>query len=173
MGGVGQVIIREKAMNSAHLLAFSSRARALTQQYQAKLIIHSHADIAQAVGADGIHLASKDVNEIPAIRKWLKHAPFSISTSCHNLNELEQAQRAGADFAMLSPVFPTQSHPNAPALGIDAFHQIANKSPLPTIALGGIDSSNRQQLVDFPIAVIRAISEAKCPKSVAQALLCT
>ncbi len=171
-GGVGQVLVREKSMDSAHLLAFSSQARELTRAYQAKLIIHSHADIAQAIDADGVHLASHDMREAPAIRNWLQHQSLTISVSCHDLNQLQQAHELGADFAMLSPVFPTQSHPNAPTLGVQTFHAIAQQSPIPVIALGGISPDNRSQLTDMPIAVIRSISEAENPQSAARALLC-
>ncbi len=170
-GGVEQIILREKNMDCARLLAFASRMREITHQYQAKLLIHSQADIAKAVNADGIHLASKDINDIPAMRDWLDMPNMSLSTSCHNLEELQKSYKYGADFAMLSPVFPTQSHPDAPALGIDAFQQIAEASPLPVIALGGIHANNRKQLQGFAIATIRAILDAKDPKQAAQALL--
>ena len=170
-GGVSQIILREKHLDSAHLLAFASRMRNITHQYQAKLIIHSQADIAKAVNADGVHLASSDISEIPAMRNWLNAPNMSLSTSCHNLEELQASHQYGADFAMLSPVFPTQSHPNAPALGLETFKKIADASPLPIIALGGIDSDNRPLLKGFGVATIRAILEAKKPKQAAQALL--
>ncbi|MDQ6967843.1 MAG: thiamine phosphate synthase [Mariprofundaceae bacterium] len=170
-GGVKQIVIREKHMDSARLLAFASRLRNLTNQYHAKLIIHSQADIAKAVNADGVHLASSDIGEIPAMRNWLNTPKMSLSTSCHNLEELQKSHQYGADFAMLSPVFPTQSHLGAPALGIDTFKQIAKGSPLPIIALGGIDSGNRSQLTGFSIATIRAILDAQDPKQASQALL--
>lgn len=170
--GVGQIIVREKQMDSARLLAFAARLRKLTTQYHAKLIIHTQADIAKAVNADGIHLASSDIAEIPAIRAWLQMPNMTLSTSCHNLEELQLSHQYGADFAMLSPVFPTQSHPGAAALGIDAFQQIAALSPLPLIALGGITPENRNQLQGFSIATIRAILDAQDPKQATQALLC-
>jgi len=155
--GLDAVLIREKAMDSARLLAFSSRVRKLTQQYQSKLIIHSQADIARAIGADGIHLASNDMHEIPDIQAWLQNENMSISTSCHNAEELQQASFYGADFAFLSPVFPTQCHPDAPDIGKDNFILLAQSSPLPVIALGGIDIHNRKQLKDHPVAVIRSL----------------
>jgi len=170
-GGVEQIIIREKHMDGARLLAFASKVREITHQYQAKLIIHSQADIAKAVGADGVHLASSDIAEIPAMRDWLDMPNMSLSTSCHNLKEVLKSHQYGASFAMLSPVFPTKSHPGAPALGLDTFKQIAEASPLPIIALGGIHANNRSQLAGFSIATIRAILHAKNPKQAAQALL--
>jgi len=170
-GGVAQIIVREKDMDGARLLAFASKVRKITRQHQAKLIIHSQADIAKAVGADGVHLASSDIAEIPAIRDWLDMPSMSLSTSCHNLEELQKSHQYGTNFAMLSPAFPTKSHPGAPALGIDTFKKIAAASPLPIIALGGIHADNRAQLAGFGIATIRSILDAKDPKQAAQALL--
>ncbi|MDQ6954034.1 MAG: thiamine phosphate synthase [Mariprofundaceae bacterium] len=170
-GGVGQLLVREKGMDSAHLLAFASKVRDITRAHQAKLIIHSQADIAKAVAADGVHLASSDLHEIPAMRAWLDQAGMSISTSCHNVKELQESHYYGADYAMLSPVFPTLSHPDAPALGVKKFKEIAAASSLPVIALGGINSQTRKQIADFPVATIRAILHAENPKQAAQSLL--
>ncbi|MDX8395997.1 MAG: thiamine phosphate synthase [Mariprofundaceae bacterium] len=169
-GGVDAILVREKQLDSAKLLAFSSRLRGLTHQFGAKLIIHTQADIAKAINADGVHIASNMLNEIPAMRTWLDDDKMTISASCHNEIELGFAHRFGADFSFLSPVFPTQSHPDTPALGIDAFKQLANDSPLPIIALGGINSENRQQLKGFGIATLGTIFDANEPKQAAQNL---
>jgi len=168
--GLDAVLIREKEMDSARLLAFSSRIRKLTQQYQSKLIIHSQADIARAIAADGVHLSTKDMHEIPDMRSWLQSDNMSISVSCHNAEELQQAYFYGADFAFLSPVFPTQSHPNAPAIGIDDFILLAQSAPLPVIALGGINTLNRKQLDGYAVAVIRSLWLADDPIEATQIL---
>jgi len=170
-GGVGQVIIREKNMDSARLLAFASQVRDISKQHQAKLLIHSQADIAKAIGADGVHLASSSIRDIPAMRAWLNQSNMSISTSCHNQEELQVSHQYGADFAMLSPVFPTLSHPDSPTLGVEDFKEIAAASPLPVIALGGINSDTRKKIPAFPVATIRAILDANDPQQAAQLLL--
>ena len=162
-GGVDAVLVREKQMDSARLLAFASQLRELTHRHKAKLIIHTQADIAKAIGADGVHLSSIEMNQIPAIREWLRRDGMTLSTSCHNELELEFAQRFGADFVFLSPVFATQSHPDEEPLGITKFRELAADPPLPVIALGGITSKNRPQLKGFPVAVISAILNADDP----------
>ena len=172
-GGLGQVLVREKTMDSAHLLAFASRIRNITRHFQAKLIIHSQADIAKAVGADGVHLSSLDMHEIPAMRQWLNNSNMHITTACHNTTELKMAERYGADAVYLSPVFTTQTHPEAEPLGLDRFQELAQSTSLPVIALGGIQSENRQQLADYPVAVIGAILDAEDPKQNAQRLCTT
>jgi len=169
-GGVDAVLVREKQMDSARLLAFASQLRELTHSHKAKLIIHTQADIAKAIEADGVHLSSIEMNQIPTIREWLKRDEMTLSTSCHNELELEFAHRFGADFVFLSPVFSTQSHPDEEPLGITRFRELAADPPLPVIALGGITSKNRQQLEGMPVAVISAILNADDPHTEAKKL---
>jgi len=169
-GGVDAVLVREKQMNSARLLAFASQLRDLTNRYDAKLFIHTQADVAKAINADGVHLSSIEMNQIPAIREWLKRDEMKFSTSCHNELELEFAHRFGADFVFLSPVFATQSHPDEESLGITRFRELAADPPLPVIALGGINGENRSQLEGIPVAVISAILDADDPHAEAEKL---
>jgi thiamine-phosphate diphosphorylase len=170
-GGVDAVLVREKQMDSARLLAFASRLRELTGNYGAKLIIHTQADVARAVGADGLHLASNDLAEVPTVRDWLESPGMTISTSCHNEIELGFSQRFGADYAFLSPVLPTQSHPGEPHLGIEKFREMAARAALPVIALGGINADNRDQLKGFPVAVVGTILDADDPRTAAKGLI--
>jgi thiamine-phosphate diphosphorylase len=170
-GGVGAVLVREKQMDSSHLLAFCSRLKAMTTAHDALLIVHSQADVAKAVGADGVHVAAVNMEEIPAMRKWINRTDIMISTSCHDAGELDRAGKYGADFALLSPVFPTTSHPGAPHLGVRRFRALAGKHPLPVLALGGITPDNRKELAGSSVAVISAILDADDPEQAARYLL--
>lgn len=169
-GGVDCILMRERQMDSAHALALAASLRELTQSYQARLIIHSFADIAQAVGADGVHLPSHQIQQAPQLRQWLNQENMSISVSCHHAEDLQQAGKVSASFALLSPVFETRSHPGEPALGINAFEQLALASPVPVVALGGIDTGNRHQLSHYGVAVISALLTSDDPAASACSL---
>ncbi|MDQ6958682.1 MAG: thiamine phosphate synthase [Mariprofundaceae bacterium] len=169
-GGVDAVLVREKQMDSAHLLVFCSRLRAMTMAHNALLIVHSQADVARAVGADGVHVAAANMEEIPAMRKWLNHKEMTISASCHSTEELEQAMHYGVNFTLLSPVFSTLSHPQALPLGVPRFMRLAKGANLPVIALGGVTPDNRRELASFGVAVISAILDADTPKLAARRL---
>lgn len=67
----------------------------------------------------------------------MEHSKW-LSASCHNLDELQHAMAIGADFAAVSPVKPTTSHPEAAPIGWDAFHFMAEQSCIPLYALGGM-----------------------------------
>lgn len=169
-GGVDAVLLREKALDSAKLLALASSLRTLTLQYQAKLIIHSQADIAQAVQADGVHVDAASIDEIEKIKAWLNN-DMLVSASCHDAVELQQAQDSGADFAFLSPVFATQSHPGAAHLGATKFLALSKMVDMQVIALGGIDAQSKAQLKGAGLATMGGILDAKNPQAAALALL--
>ena len=170
-GGLGQVLVREPMLDSAKLLAFAAKIRTITEPYHAALVIHTQADIARAVGADGVHVASADMPNIPKVRAWLGgDTPMRLSASCHDAQQLQQAADWGADWACLSPVFATQSHPEATPLGLDRFVSLAQSSPIPVLALGGIHAKHAADLSSYPVAVIRALLHADDAQKTAQAL---
>ena len=171
LGGVDTIVLREKHLDSAKLLSLASKMRMLTSKHHTRLMIHSQADIAKAVEADGIHVDAKSIPEIADIKTWLG-AGFLVSASCHNAQELADAEQQGADFAFLSPVFPTQSHPGAPSLGAENFIQTAASVSIPIIALGGIAPDVIDQLQGYGVATMGGILDAQNPQQAA-ALLCT
>lgn len=69
--------------------------------------------------------------------------------TAHDGIELRTAIMAGADAVFLSPVFPTASHPGAETLGVHGFHVLAQQSPVPVIALGGMNAERAIEL-DWP-----------------------
>lgn len=66
--------------------------------------------------------------------------------TAHDGDELMQAGGEGADGIFLSPVFPTASHPGAAHIGVRGFHALAHQSPVPVIALGGMNHDRAKEL---------------------------
>jgi len=89
-------------------------------------------------GADGVYGAP---SSLAAHRSGL----LAIATA-HDLEELAAANRLRADAVMLSPVFPTRSHPGARTLGPLRFRLIAQRAAMPVIALGGMDQQYANRL---------------------------
>ena len=69
--------------------------------------------------------------------------------TAHDSGEIARAVKSGADGIFVSPVFPTASHPGAPHLGVHGFHVLAQQSPIPVIALGGMNYERAREL-DWP-----------------------
>jgi len=99
----------------------------------ARVLVNGPLGLARAAGADGIHLDSSAAASLTARPdcEW-------VGVSCHDASELAQAAALGADFALLSPVLPTLTHPGAATLGWDVFSMLAASSPIPVYGLGGL-----------------------------------
>jgi 8-oxo-dGTP diphosphatase len=131
--GLQLVQLREKNLSRDELRALAIRVVALTHAYGAKVLLNGDVELAREVGADGVQLTATQLAELierPAV-DW-------CAASCHNAAELRRAEALGCDFALLSPVLPTQSHPGAPHLGWDNFAAIAAGASIPVYALGGL-----------------------------------
>jgi 8-oxo-dGTP diphosphatase len=132
-GGLRLVQVREKDFSRDALRELALCVVAMAHTCGAKVLLNGDVALAQEVGADGVHLTSAQLADLkgrPAI-DW-------CAASCHNMEELRRAETLGCDFAVLSPVLPTQSHPGAAYLGWDNFAKIAAGSTIPVYALGGL-----------------------------------
>ncbi len=109
-----------------------------------RLLVAADAKLAALVGADGVHLPEDLVPRMP--RRWPRR--WLITAAAHSPAAMWRARRAGADAALLSPVFATASHPGAPTLGALRFAAWANQAPLPVYALGGINAGTARRLTD-------------------------
>lgn len=134
--GIGLIQLRLPDWPLERLARIARSARNLCQTYGARLLVHADWKLAGILGLDGVHLparlaATLSSRPLPAER-W-------VGVSCHDAAELAQAMRIGADFATLSPVFETSSHPDAAPLGWEAFGDLVATAALPVYALGGLE----------------------------------
>ena len=133
----------------ARRLSRLCRARGLV------LLVAGDGGLAAAVRAGGIHLRERDVRRA---RMWRTRRPgWLITVAAHSWVSLVAAHRAGADAALLAPVFATASHPGVPTLGALRFAALACRSPLPVLALGGIDARTASRLKTSGAAGLAAI----------------
>ncbi|MCJ9429832.1 thiamine phosphate synthase [Kordiimonas marina] len=127
--------------------------RAVTGKFGLKLLVAGDAHLAHAVRADGVHLP-----EYQLMKTGARPAFDFVSTACHSRPALVRAARLGLDVALVSPVFPTASHPDAPALGVLRFAGLIARAGLPIAALGGITRTTAPQLKPFGLYAIAGIS---------------
>jgi len=137
--GLRLVQLREKDLSRDALRALALKMLALMQPCGAKLIINADIELAREVGADGVQLTATQLRELTARPElgW-------CAASCHSAEELRLAEQLGCDFALLSPVLPTLSHPGEPALGWYSFADIVGGCTMPVYALGGLTHDDMQ-----------------------------
>lgn len=101
----------------------------------ARLLLNGPVEAMRAIGADGLHLNSRALQRLAS-------RPVDgtdlLAASCHDPEDLRRATRLGVDFALLSPVLPTRSHPDAEPLGWARFAAWVEAAQMPVFALGGM-----------------------------------
>ena len=131
--GLRMVQLREKDYSRAALRALALKMQPLIRRHDARLMINADIDLVQEIGADGLQLTGAQLAELSA-----RPAVDWCGASCHSAEELRRAEALGCDFALLSPVLATQSHPGASHLGWERFSAIVAGSSIPVYALGGL-----------------------------------
>lgn len=115
--------------------ALARRLAALARRRGLRLLVGADPALARRVGAAGVHLPARAAARARSVR-W--RAEWLVTVAAHAPAALGKAAAAGADAALLSPVFATASHPGARPLGPHRFAALARASALPVYALGGI-----------------------------------
>jgi len=138
--GLRLIQVRDKDLPEAERVELAREIVKRARPFGARVLVNGAAELAKSAGADGVHLDSGALMKCPT-RPGCADDFFLVGASCHNAEELAHA--AGiADFAMLSPVLPTASHPGEPTLGWQTFSQLAAQSPIPVYALGGVTAAD-------------------------------
>ncbi len=128
--GLAAVQLRDKDLPDIEAEPLACALREATLARGALFFVNGRPELAQRVGADGLHLGQGA--ELPA--PWAG----PVSMAAHDGPGLARAEAMGASFALLSPLFPTRSHPGSETLGPDRFRELAAASPVPVLALGGL-----------------------------------
>ena len=173
-GGVSCVQLREKHATTREFLEEARAVKTLldTLDKPVPLIINDRLDVALAVQADGVHLGQKDMPITDARRIAGNTMIIGISAEC--LDDALAAERDGADYVGVSPVYATPTKTDtAPPLGLSGLHQIRQAVSLPLVGIGGINGNNALDVLRAGadgVAVVSAIVSAPCPRSAAAAL---
>lgn len=156
------VQLRAKTWSPSERRDAAQALREITRATHSALLINGDPSLCREVGADGVQLPS-DGPSIHEARAHLGDQAW-IGASCHDLNELERAERNAADFALLSPWATVPD--KAPALGPDTFAALTRSRQLAVIALGGIGLGNMADAIAHGacgVAVIRDLHQARDP----------
>src|SRR5690606_33314307 len=83
----------------------------------------------------GVHLKAA---QLASLGQRPLPAALPVAASCHDAADLAHAERLRCDFAVLGPVMPTPTHPEAPGIGWEAFAALRENCTLPIYAIGGL-----------------------------------
>jgi 8-oxo-dGTP diphosphatase len=134
--------LRAKSLEPSAFASLAQAAAALCAPYGAQLMLNDAVELARGLGSVGVQLSGQAL----WAHKVRPLAPQQwVAASCHDVEDLQQAVRIGADFALLSPVMPTPSHPDAAPLGWQRFAAMVEQAALPVFALGGMTAGDVQR----------------------------
>ena len=167
-GGVKIVQLREKNISTKDFYEKALKVKEICKNYEALFIINDRLDIAQVVGADGVHLGQSDM-PIEKAREILKDK-FLIGATARNVEEAKRAELLGADYIGSGAIFGTNTKDNAKKLEIEELKKIVASVKIPVFAIGGININNVSILKNIGLqgicAVSGILSEKDCKKAV-------
>lgn len=168
-GGADIVQLREKNKTKKELLHMAIELRQLTSKYGVPFIVNDHIDIALAVDADGIHLGQDDLPLLEARKIMGPNKIIGIST--HAIEEALEAEKNGADYIGVGPVYETKSKVDVvDPVGLKYVQEVVSRTSIPFVAIGGIKLHNLDDVLKAGakrICVISAIIGADDVKETA------
>jgi thiamine-phosphate pyrophosphorylase len=171
--GLRAVQLREKDLALRDLLGLATSLRDVTRSHGARLLINDRADVAQAVGADGVQ-RTHDSLPVPALRDILRDRGL-IGASVHSAGEACQAAQDGADFLVFGPVYDTPSKRRyGPPQGLSSLARVTAAVDRPVLAIGGITPARVAEVLGHGaagVAVISAILGAERPAEATKTFL--
>lgn len=151
--GVSLVQIRVKGVSGAETEEILAAVRLKCNELGMAYLLNSQMEVKRKLD-EGVHLTSVDL-------MGLSRRPESsgfVAASCHSLQELRKAELLALDFAVLSPVMKTASHPGAKVLGWQQFTELVAKVNIPVFALGGLAKQDYKRSVACGAQGISGIS---------------
>ena len=163
-GGVTLVQLREKELSEPEFEAEGRSLLELCHRYRVPLIINDNVELAERIGADGVHVGQSDM-ELTRAREILGTDKI-IGVTAKTIEQAQAAEKAGAGYFGVGAVFGTSTKKNARNLSLEKLQEISSSVSIPVVAIGGINASNLMELAGSGVdgvAVVSAIFAAKDP----------
>ena len=155
-GGATFIQLREKELDEETFLEEAKELKKLCREYRVPFVINDNVEIAEACGADGVHVGQSDM-EAGDVRARLGEDKI-IGVSADTVEQALLAQRHGADYLGVGAVFPTGSKADASDVDHETLKAICQAVKIPVIAIGGINRENVMELAGSGICGVAVIS---------------
>jgi thiamine-phosphate pyrophosphorylase len=155
---------REKGRSTKEMVAEALQIKELCGD-NAIFLVNDRIDVALAVDADGVHIGQNDIH-IDTARELLGASKI-IGLSTHNVEQAIAAEKSGADYIGLGPIFNTSTKKDAgDGIGYDIIKKVKDAVNVPVVAIGGIDKGNCLPLIEGGVDALVAISAVVCSDDV-------
>ncbi|HEX8499038.1 MAG TPA: thiamine phosphate synthase [Pyrinomonadaceae bacterium] len=168
-GGARLIQLREKHLSPREFYREASEALRVARSFGAKLIINDRADVALALGADGVHVGQDDMPP-GAVRKLLGENGL-VGFSTHGAGQAVAAAALPVDYVAIGPVFATSSKENPdPVVGLEGVGRVREAvGSLQLVAIGGITVETARSVLEAgadSVAVIGALLNTPDPAEI-------
>lgn len=151
-GGADCIQLREKDLEASELLSRAKRLVALCHEHHIMCIINDRADIALLSDADGLHVGQTDLPATEARKLIGRDKILGLST--HNVEQARQAVLDGADYIGVGPIFKSSTKTRDILPGLDYARQVAQKIPIPAVAIAGITHENVDEVLSTGLRAV-------------------
>jgi len=155
--GVKVIQYRNKDADTKELYHEAHKLRQICKHYDVKFLVNDRIDIAIAVDADGVHLGQGDM-PYPVARKLLGKKKI-IGISTHSVKEARLAEFSNVDYIGVGAIFPTTTKDDVTPVGIQLIEDIKKVVNIPIVAIGGINMSNFESVVNSGANALCSISD--------------
>jgi thiamine-phosphate pyrophosphorylase len=170
--GCRWVSVREKDLSEDAQIVLAKSLLPIVRRYDARLMLHGDAALAEACSVDGVHLSAG--SDPVAARKVLGTGKL-IGVSLHTVTEAEAIDPDVVNYAIAGPAFETPSKPGyGPEIGRKGLAEIARAARVPVLAIGGLNATRAAEvLASGPagIAVMGGIMRSPDPGREVRGLL--
>jgi len=138
--------LRLKKISDHNLLKISKKIKKIVRKNNVKFLINDKPFIAKTVGADGCHIGQKDMDFVNSRKVLGKNKIIGIT--CHNSKKLAlKAKKYGANYVAFGSFFKTSTKKTTFKANLTILHWAKKKINMPTVAIGGINSSNYKKIL--------------------------
>ena len=142
-GEIDIVQLRGKNRSLDELSALAEKL--LTMSANIPLIANDHAEIAQRVEVQGVHVGQDDAS-IEKVRAQIRRS-IVVGKSTHSIEQAVAAEREGADYIGFGPIFSTPTKPDYSPIGLAQIREVYERVSIPIFCIGGIKSENLTQVI--------------------------
>jgi thiamine-phosphate pyrophosphorylase len=148
-GGADVIQFRDKLITGRERYSAAARLLKICRAFGALFIVNDALEVAMAVGADGVHLGQDDlpVTEAKKLLHPMGVKNFLVGASTHSLDQAFEAEKQGADYIGIGPVFATPTKPTYNPVGLELVSTVIGRVKVPHVAIGGIDCSNVKEVL--------------------------
>ena len=163
-GGIDLIQVRAKKEKLSKRIEILRAVVRAAQDTPVPIIVNDDLTAAGETGADGVHLGQEDWAAIPRAERLMRLLGLEIlGLSTHSVHQAQGAERDGANYIGVGPVFATATKPGRAPVGAELVHQVARRVQTPFFAIGGITLDNLDEVLAAGarrIAVVSAILNA-------------